>query len=118
MDDVFHALAHNMRRQILDFVMVNPGCLSGEICAQFDVSRIAVSKHIKILEKADLLVIEKAGRMRLHYFNALPIQAIYDRWTNEYSQFFASKMNLFKQQLEADDDDEQTQDEAPDEKTA
>lgn len=106
MDDVFHALAHKMRRQILDYVKQNPGCSAGDICGQFDVSRIAVGKHIKVLAQADLLVIEKAGRSTLHYFNVMPIQAIYDSWTDEYSRFFASKMNAFKLQLEAQDTDE------------
>ncbi|TQV88685.1 helix-turn-helix transcriptional regulator [Aliikangiella coralliicola] len=105
MDAIFHALAHQVRRQILDFVTENPGCQSGEICEQFTISRIAVSKHIKILEKADLVVIEKAGRARLHYFNSIPIQAIYDRWTNEYSHFFAHKLNAFKHQLEQEEED-------------
>ena len=106
MDEVFQALAHNMRRQILDFVMQHPGVQSGDIYAQFEVSRIAVSKHIKILEKAELLIVEKHGRARLHYFNVMPIQAIYNRWTNEYSRFFASKLQDFKTMLETPDEDE------------
>ena len=101
MDKVFNALAHETRRQILDFVMQNAGALSGDITAQFEVSRIAVSKHIKILEQANLLIIEKSGRERLHYFNPMPIQAIYDRWTDAYSQFFAPKLNVFKTELES-----------------
>ncbi|MCO7222944.1 helix-turn-helix transcriptional regulator [Pleionea sp. CnH1-48] len=113
MDSIFQALAHEIRRQILDIVKENPGCHSGDICEYFDVSRIAISKHIKILEQASLLVIEKSGRHRLHYFNPMPIQAIYERWTDEYSQFFAPKINLFKQQLEREE-----QQESNDEKTA
>lgn len=109
MDDVFHALAHKMRREILDYVKQHPGCLAGDICAQFEVSRIAVSKHIKILEQADLMIIEKAGRTRLHYFNVMPIQAIYDLWTDEYSRFFASQMSAFKLQLETPDEDDNEQ---------
>ena len=101
MDKVFNALAHETRRQILDFVMQHAGALSGEIADQFGISRIAVSKHIKILEQANLLIIEKSGRERLHYFNPMPIQTIYDRWTNEYSQFFAPKLNAFKTDLES-----------------
>ena len=104
MDNVFHALAHETRRHILDFVMNNAGALSGDITMQFDMSRIAVSKHIKILEQAGLLIIEKSGRERLHYFNPMPIQAIYDRWTNEYSQFFARKLNAFKADLESSEE--------------
>lgn len=81
--------------------MENQACTTGDIAAQFKISRIGVSKHIKILHKAELLMIEKSGRNSLHYFNPVPIQMIYDRWTNEYSQFFASKLNAFKRQLES-----------------
>ena len=101
MDNIFHALAHGVRREILDYVLAHPGCLAGDIAEQFEISRIGVSKHIKILHKAELLVIEKSGRNSLHYFNAVPIQMIYDRWTDEYSQFFAGKLSAFKLQLES-----------------
>ncbi len=110
-DHVFQSLAHPIRRQIIDFVAENPGATNGEICELFTMSRIAVSKHIKLLESADLLVIESEGRNRLHYFNVLPIQMIYDRWTDEYSRFFAQKMNAFKRELEQYDEEN-------DEKTA
>lgn len=102
MDRVFHALAHDIRREILDYVVANPGCSAGEIAEQFTISRIAVRKHIKLLSEAQLLVLEKSGRHCFHYFNAIPIQTIYDRWTNQYSQFFASKLNAFKFQIESD----------------
>ena len=101
-DQVFHALAHRMRRQILDYVQTNPGCPAGEIAAQFEVSRIAVTKHLKLLEQADLLVVEQEGRSRLHYLNIMPIQAIYSRWSDQYSQFFASRMHDFASLLEND----------------
>ncbi|MBM7073167.1 helix-turn-helix transcriptional regulator [Shewanella sp. 202IG2-18] len=96
MDEVFQALAHPHRRQIIDFVHQTPGCSSGEIAALFESSRIAVAKHIKILEKAQLLLIEKSGRTKQHYFNIMPIQTVYDRWTDQYSQFFSAPLNSFK----------------------
>ena len=106
MDKVFHALAHDTRRQILDYVMANPGCLANDIAGQFETSRIAVRKHIKILEESNLLITEKEGRNSHHYFNPVPIQLIYDRWTNQYSQFFASKLTSFKLQVESDSTEE------------
>ena len=119
MDEVFHALAHENRRTILDFIKINPAANTGDICQLFTHSRAAVIKHIQILEKANLLVIEKEGRYRLHYFNSLPIQAIYDRWTDEYSQFFAKRMHQFKQQLEDKFTlDSNSQQDTDDEKTA
>jgi len=110
LDSVFHALAHSIRRQILDYVLAHPGCSAGDISQQFQISRIAVGKHIKILQQAELLVIEKSGRTSLHYFNAMPIQMIYDRWTDEYSQFFASHLNAFKLQIESEQESDQTED--------
>ena len=83
-----------------------------DICGHFDMSRIAVMKHLKILEQANLLVTEKVGKQRHHYFNVIPIQQIYDRWTDEYSRFMASRLTGFKQQIEQaleQDDDEQDQ---------
>ncbi|RYV03905.1 transcriptional regulator [Shewanella sp. OPT22] len=112
MDEVFQALAHSHRRLILDFVNQNPGCLAGEIAQRFDCSRIAITKHIKILEKAQLLIIEPSGRKRLHYFNVMPIQMIYDRWTDQYSQFFAAPMSDFKQFVEQKQLQDQTQQDA------
>lgn len=100
-DTTLSALAHPLRRQIIDYVSNNPGANNGMICEQFEVSRIAISKHIKVLDKANLLAIEESGRERLHYFNVLPIQEIYDRWTDEYSQFFAKKMMAFKLDIES-----------------
>jgi len=110
-DQVFQALAHPTRREIIDFVRENSGCTVSEICQLFDISRIAVSKHIKLLEQARLLIVEKEGRHSFHYFNVMPIQMIYERWTDEYSAFFARKLQQFKQQLETDlrgDSDEKT----------
>ena len=105
MDDIFQALAHKYRRQILDIVKENPGLSVNEICSHFDVSRVAVMKHLKILSEAGLLVVEKQGKEKHHYFNVIPIQMIYQRWTDQYSRFWASKLVDFKQQLEEPDDE-------------
>lgn len=107
MDAIFHALAHQVRRRILDIVKSQPGLSVNAICCHFEISRIAVSKHIKILEAADLLVIEKKGKENCHYFNVIPIQMIYERWTDEYSQFWASRLVKFKQELEEKEDERQ-----------
>ena len=100
MDKLFHALASAVRRKILDVVSGSPGCNVNEVCKHFDVSRIAVMKHLTVLEGAGLLISEKKGRNRRLYFNAVPIQMIYERWTTEYSALWAGKLTSFKQQLE------------------
>ena len=91
MDAVFQALAHEKRRAILDIVRDRPGVSVGEVCKHFDVTRIAVMQHMKILEEADLLIADKRGRVRHLYVNAAPIQMIQDRWTNAYSAMWAGR---------------------------
>lgn len=101
MDLVFQALAHESRRRMLDLARARPGMTVGALAAEFDVSRIAVMKHIAVLEEAGLLVSEKSGRERRLYFNAAPIRLIYDRWTDEYSGFWAERIVGIKRAAEA-----------------
>ena len=103
MDTVFRALAHEHRRRILDIVREAPGCNVNDVCAFFDTSRIAVMKHLRVLEEAGLIVREKDGRERRIYMNAMPIQMIYDRWTTEYSSFWASRLMDIKYRVESAD---------------
>lgn len=96
MDAVFAALAHETRRRILDLLREHPGSGVGEIAVRFDVSRIAIMKHLAVLETANLIVSEKAGRTRRLYFNAAPIRLIYDRWTDDYSGYWAGEVARIK----------------------
>jgi predicted transcriptional regulator len=100
MDVVFQALGSAVRRRILDIVKEHPGCIVNEVSAQFGTSRIAVLKHIRVLEDARLLTSRKEGRVRRLYFNAVPIQMIYDRWTTEFSRFWASQLAEMKYRVE------------------
>lgn len=101
MDLVFHALAHAARRKILDLVRHSPGCTVGKVCSAFECSRIAVLKHLRILEEAQLLLVRKDGRRRILYFNVVPIQLIYDRWTDDFSGFWATQAVDLKRAVEA-----------------
>ncbi len=92
MGAVFDALGSAARRRMLDLVKADPGCTVGELAAHFDVTRVAVMHQIRLLEEAQLLISRKEGRRRRLYFNAVPIQMIYDRWTTELSTFWASRM--------------------------
>lgn len=96
MDAVFQALANESRRRMLDGVKERPGIGVGALASEFDVSRIAVMKHLGVLEQAGLLVSEKDGRTRRLYFNAVPIQMIYDRWTTEYSAYWSGNVTRLK----------------------
>lgn len=100
LDKVFHALASPVRRQIIDFVVASPGCNVSDVSRPFDVSRIAVMKHLAVLEDADLIVSEKKGRSRTLYFNAVPIQMIHERWTDKFSAMWAGRLTAFKARME------------------
>ena len=100
MDRVFQALASSVRRQMLDIVREQPGCSVGDVAGQFDVTRIAVMKHLAVLEQAGLLISEKKGRTRSLYFNTVPIQMIHDRWSTEFSALWAGKLTAFKYRIE------------------
>ncbi len=100
MDLVFHALAHQTRRRILDLVRDKPGQSVGELANAFDVSRIAIMNHLKVLQEAGLLVSQKDGRTRRLYLNAMPIQAIHERWIDAYSGFWADRLSFIKHAAE------------------
>ena len=104
MDKLFHALASGARRRMLDIVRERPGASVAEVSRFFDVSRIAVMKHLAVLEDAGLIVSQKEGRTRHLYFNVVPIQQIYERWSSEYSAMWAGTLTTFKHRLEQDND--------------
>ena len=101
MDAVFQALANASRRRILDIVRDKPGCAVGHVVRYFTVSRITVLKHLRVLEAAGLIHSEKHGRERRLYFNVVPIQVIYDRWTTEYSKLWAQRLTEIKYRVES-----------------
>ncbi|HAN97809.1 MAG TPA: transcriptional regulator [Planctomycetaceae bacterium] len=101
MDLIFAALAHATRRRIMDLVKEMPGCSVADVCKYFDTSRIAVMKHLRVLEEAQLIVPRKRGRVRELYLNVVPLQLIHDRWTTEYSTFWATQATDLKFRLES-----------------
>ena len=100
LDAVFHALAHADRRKILDLVKADPGCTVSSIVQHFDTSRVAIMRHLNVLYECNLLLHEKIGRTRHLYVNIVPIQLIYDRWTDEYSSFWSGKLADIKYNVE------------------
>ena len=100
MDLVFHALAHPTRRHMMDLVKKSPGCSVNDLCEHFETSRIAVMKNLRVLVSAKLIISRKKGRTRELYFNVAPIQMIHDRWSDEYSEFWATRMIDLKYKIE------------------
>ena len=86
MDAVFKALADPSRRRLLDSLNVRGGQSLRELCNGLAMARQSVSKHLAVLEGANLVTTTWRGREKLHYLNAEPINAIADRWINQYDQ--------------------------------
>ena len=85
-DEVFRALADPSRRRLLDSLNERSGQTLRELCAGLDMARQSVSKHLAVLEEANLVTTVRRGREKLHYLNAGPINAIADRWISRYDQ--------------------------------
>src|SRR5665213_4517695 len=86
MDEVFRALADPSRRLLLDGLNARNGQTLRELCAGLSMTRQSVSKHLAVLEAANLVTTTWRGREKLHYLNAEPINAIADRWINQYDR--------------------------------
>ncbi|MFI9559447.1 ArsR/SmtB family transcription factor [Nonomuraea endophytica] len=100
MDDVFKALSDPSRRRLLDSLNARNGQSLGELCAGLDMARQSVSKHLAVLEEANLVTTLKQGRQKLHYLNAEPINAIADRWISHYDRRRAAALADLKTALE------------------
>ena len=100
MDAVFKALADESRRKLLDQLHKNNGQTLGELCDHIDMTRQAVTKHLWLLEAANLVVIVWRGREKLHYLNPVPLQEIYDRWIGKYERHRLQALSDLKKGLE------------------
>jgi DNA-binding transcriptional ArsR family regulator/uncharacterized protein YndB with AHSA1/START domain len=101
MDAVFRSLADPSRRKLLDSLNARSGQTLGELCAQLDMARQSVSKHLAVLEEANLVTTVWRGREKLHYVNAEPINAIAERWIDQYSRERVRALADLKRALES-----------------
>jgi DNA-binding transcriptional ArsR family regulator len=99
-DKVFKALADSSRRQLLDRLRAENGQTLGELCQHLDMTRQAVTKHLRLLEEANLVVTIWRGREKLHYLNPVPINEIADRWIGKYERHRVRALHDLKQALE------------------
>ena len=100
-DEVFKALGDPSRRALLDRLNQDNGRTLRELCDGLDMARQSVSKHLAILEAANLVTTVRRGREKLHYLNAAPIGDIADRWISRYDRPRADALAGLKQALEA-----------------
>ncbi|MBV9359191.1 MAG: metalloregulator ArsR/SmtB family transcription factor [Chloroflexi bacterium] len=100
MDDVFKALADPSRRQLLDRLNERAGQSLQELCSGLDMARQSVSKHLAVLESANLVVTRRSGREKLHYLNVAPINDIADRWITSFHRARIEALADLKRALE------------------
>jgi DNA-binding transcriptional ArsR family regulator len=100
MDAVFKALADKSRRRLLDQLRANNGQTLTELCGHLDMSRQAVTKHLRLLEAANLIATVWHGREKLHYLNPTPLHEIYERWIGKYERHRLQALSDLKKGLE------------------
>ena len=104
MDKVFKALADRSRRRLLDLLYKGNGRTLGDLCSHLAMSRQAVTKHLNILEEANLVVTLWRGREKLHYLNAVPIHEIAERWIGKFERGRLDALADLKKSLEGERD--------------
>jgi DNA-binding transcriptional ArsR family regulator len=100
MDAVFRALAAASRRKLLDHLRNANGQTLSELCEHLDMTRQAVTKHLMLLEKANLIAVVWRGREKLHYLNPMPLHEIYERWIGKYERHRVQALSDLKKDLE------------------
>ncbi|HYG98040.1 MAG TPA: helix-turn-helix domain-containing protein [Terriglobales bacterium] len=99
-DLVFKALADRRRREILDLLRDAPRT-TGQLCDHFrKLDRCTVMQHMRVLEKAGLIIVKREGRLRWNYLNVLPIRELHDRWISKYAVAAVDLLARLKRDLE------------------
>jgi DNA-binding transcriptional ArsR family regulator len=103
-DLVFKALADPTRRLLLDTLRERGGRTLGEleevVAEHTPMTRFGVSKHLRLLEEANLVVTLRRGREKLHHLNPVPIQQVHDRWIDKYTERRLTALTTLKHELE------------------
>jgi DNA-binding transcriptional ArsR family regulator len=103
-DSVFKALADASRRELLDRLRADNGQTLGQLCANLAMTRQAVTKHLAVLEEANLVVVLWRGREKLHYLNPVPIHEIAERWIGKFERGRLRLLAELKEKLEGETD--------------
>src|SRR5262249_32915082 len=100
LNGVFRALADPSRRRLLDSLNAHNGQTLGELCGELAMARQSVSKHLDVLEAANLVTTVRRGREKLHYLNAAPIGELAERWIDNYDRPRVQALARLKHGLE------------------
>jgi len=104
MDAVFKALADASRRELLDRLRAENGQTLNGLCVRLSMTRQAVSKHLALLQEANLVATVWRGREKLHYLNPVPIHEIGERWIGKFERSRLQALSDMKKALEAGDE--------------
>jgi len=102
-DSVFRALADASRRQLLDRLRETNGPTLAELCDGLRMTRQAVSKHLAILEAANLVSTQRHGREKRHFLDPVPIHEIAQLWISKFERPRLDALSDLKRTLEGDD---------------
>jgi DNA-binding transcriptional ArsR family regulator len=100
--DVFHAIADPTRRAILDRLRAGPAPVNA-LASEFDQSRPAISKHLRVLRLARLVVEERVGRERLYELEPRGLQPVAG-WLEGYRAFWQVNLDSLKRHVEKDNE--------------
>jgi DNA-binding transcriptional ArsR family regulator len=103
MDAVFRALADPSRRLLLDRLHAQNGQTLNELCEQMEMTRQAVTKHLAMLEEANLVATVRKGREKEHYLNPVPINEMAERWIGKFERGRLKALSDLKKNLEREE---------------
>src|SRR5262249_42888212 len=105
LDKPFKAPADPGRRLLLDKLHADNGQTLGQLAEHLDMTRQAVTKHLKVLEDANLVAVLWRGREKLHFLNPVPIHQIAERWIGKYERGRLQALADLKRHLEGESDE-------------
>lgn len=101
-DRIFKALGHRVRREILDHLKKQP-CTTGTLCELFPkMDRCTVMQHLRVLEEAQLILVQRKGRERWNILDAMPIHTIHERWIGPYAAYASNMLSALKREVETE----------------
>lgn len=103
-DKVFKALADANRRRLIDRLHERNGQTLTQLCEGLAMTRQSVTQHLDLLEAANLVAVQWKGREKLHFFNPVPIHAIYSRWIRKFERDRLDALAALKSSLEGGSD--------------
>jgi DNA-binding transcriptional ArsR family regulator len=114
--DVGRAIADDVRREILVMLRAGP-MTAGAVAARFEISRPAVSRHLRVLREHGLVVHAEAGRERIYRLDPAPLADL-DAWLAQFRDGWTQRLDALETQVYRTRRERRTQQSQPEERTA